>query len=89
MRRNADAKCAFFEKNGVVYLEVKMAKVMKVKCYQFENNTKSTATFPKTANNTTIHTDVRNHCDPMTSSHGFSASGRGKHFTSIFLLKRR
>lgn len=53
--------------------------------YQFENRTNSTATFPNTANRTTIQTEVRNHCEPITSSHGFNASGDGKHFTSIFL----
>lgn len=56
--------------------------------YQFAIKTKSTAIFPNTANSTTIQTDARNQCDPMTSSHGFSASGSGKQCTSIFLLNR-
>lgn len=41
--------------------------------------------FPKTARNTTIHTEVRNHWDPITSSHGFNASGTGKHCSMILL----
>lgn len=57
--------------------------------YQFENRTKSTAIFPNTANRTTIQTDVRSHWEPITSSHGFNASGDGKHFTSIFLTRMK
>lgn len=58
---------------------------METANYQLEKSTKSTATLPKTASSTTIHTEVRSHCEPITSSHGLSASGDGKHFTSIFL----
>lgn len=45
--------------------------------YRFENRTKSTAMLPNTASKTTIQTDVRSHCEPITSSHGFNASGNG------------
>lgn len=45
--------------------------------YRLENNTTRTATFPKTANRTTTQTEPRSQWDPMTSSHGFKASGMG------------
>lgn len=62
-------------------------KIFFVVIHQFVNKTNRTAIFPNTAKNTTIQTDVRNHCDPITSSQGLSASDSGKHFTSIFLKK--
>lgn len=46
------------------------------------SSTTSTARFPTTAAATTNHTLARSHVQPITSSHGFSASGRGVQFTT-------
>lgn len=45
--------------------------------YLDASKTTSTSAFPNTARKATIHTDPRNQFDPMTSSHGFKASGIG------------
>jgi len=42
-----------------------------------ENSTTNTEMFPNTANSTTTHTDHRNQCEPIMSSHGFKASDLG------------
>lgn len=47
------------------------------RAYQFENRTINTEKLPNTARNSTIHTDTRSHWEPITSSHGFNASGMG------------
>lgn len=48
-----------------------------VKSERFEKRTIKTAAFPITASNTTIHTEALSQLEPMTSSHGFKASGTG------------
>uniref|UniRef100_A0A182TGJ2 Uncharacterized protein n=1 Tax=Anopheles melas TaxID=34690 RepID=A0A182TGJ2_9DIPT len=48
-----------------------------VRSLRLENSTTTTATLPNTASRTTTQTDPRSQCDPITSSHGFSASGIG------------
>lgn len=83
--KNFGTVTSFLKSMGTCKIHLNSLEVLS---YQFENNTTNTAMFPKTARNTTIHTEVRNHWDPITSSHGFNASGTGKHCSMILLKKK-